>query len=54
MLEDEGVLGVVHIGIGSSLTLGGVVKAGIHYDLLMYRAGLDIDGIPILRNGQLV
>src|SRR5699024_8578584 len=35
MLEDEGVFGSVHIGIGSSVTLGGNVKAACHYDLIM-------------------
>ena len=34
MLEDEGVLGTCHIGIGTSLTLGGVTKAPCHYDLI--------------------
>ncbi len=53
MLEDEGVLGVVHIGIGTNLTLGGKVKAKVHYDLLMYGATLEVDGKIILRSGQL-
>ena len=35
MLEDEGVEGSVHIGIGTSITLGGTVKAACHYDLIM-------------------
>lgn len=52
MLEDEGVLGVVHIGIGTNITLGGTVKAAVHYDLLMYNATLELDGKTILKNGQ--
>lgn len=27
MLEDEGVIGTAHIGIGTSITLGGTVKS---------------------------
>ncbi len=53
MLEDEGVLGMVHIGIGTSITLGGKVKARVHYDLLMHGATLVVDGKAVLREGQL-
>lgn len=35
MLEDEGVIPTAHIGIGTSITLGGTVKAPTHYDLLI-------------------
>lgn len=53
MLEDEGVNGVVHIGIGTNITLGGKIKASIHYDLLMYNSTLNLDGYLILNNGEL-
>jgi len=53
MLEDEGVFGVVHIGIGTNITLGGKIKAAVHYDLLMYNATLNLDGSLILKDGQL-
>ena len=52
MLEDEGVYGSVHIGIGTNITLGGKVKAAIHYDLIMYGATIAMDGRVILENGQ--
>lgn len=44
MLEDEGVLGTCHIGIGTSLTLGGVTKAPCHYDLIMWHPTIVADG----------
>jgi 2,5-dihydroxypyridine 5,6-dioxygenase len=53
MLEDEGVLGVVHIGIGSSLTLGGTIKAKTHYDLLMYGATLTVNNQTLLAGGNI-
>lgn len=53
MLDDEGVFGSVHIGIGSNLTLGGNIKAAIHYDLLMWKATLELDGRVILGKGEL-
>jgi 2,5-dihydroxypyridine 5,6-dioxygenase len=53
MLDDEGVLGSAHIGIGSNLTLGGNIKAAVHYDLLMWKATLELDGKVILEKGEL-
>ncbi len=53
MLEDEGVLGVVHIGIGTNITLGGKIKAPMHYDLLMWKPSLWLDGNLILKDGIL-
>lgn len=48
MLEDEGVIGTAHIGIGTSITLGGETKAPIHYDLLMWNPRIEVDGKVIL------
>ncbi len=53
MLEDEGVMGVVHIGIGTNITLGGMVKATSHYDLLMHGATIMVDGKTVLRKGKI-
>jgi leucyl aminopeptidase (aminopeptidase T) len=52
MLEDEGVFGVVHIGIGTNITLAGRVKARLHYDLLMGGATLDVDGEVVRCEGK--
>lgn len=54
MLEDEGVRGSVHIGIGTSITLGGVVKAACHYDLIMTVATVVADGVELLRDGEIL
>lgn len=51
MLEDEGVFGTVHIGIGTNITLGGRVKAAIHYDLIMWHPTIKVDGKVILEKG---
>ncbi|MGB9700360.1 MAG: aminopeptidase [Thermodesulfobacteriota bacterium] len=52
MLEDEGVFGTVHIGIGTNITLGGNVKAAIHYDLIMWHPTIELDGKVILEKGK--
>lgn len=54
MLEDEGVYGSLHIGVGTNITLGGVVKAACHYDLIMTNPTLIADDIMILKDGQLM
>ena len=50
MLEDEGVLGTIHIGIGTSHTLGGEIMAPTHYDLLMWEPTIEVDGKVIQRD----
>ena len=53
MLEDEGVYGSVHIGIGTSINLGGTLKAACHYDAIMTGATVVADGVEILKNGKI-
>ncbi len=54
MLEDEGVLGTIHIGIGTSHTLGGEIVAPTHYDLLMWEPTSEGDGRGMQRNKEVV
>lgn len=54
MLDDEGIVGTIHIGIGTSLTLGGDVVAPMHYDLIMWEPTIEVDGIVVQRNKDLV
>ena len=53
MLEDEGVLGTIHIGIGTSHTLGGEIVAPTHYDRLMWEPTIEVDGRVIQRNKEI-
>jgi 2,5-dihydroxypyridine 5,6-dioxygenase len=53
MLEDEGVLGVVHIGIGTNISLRGKIETKIHGDLLMDGVTLIVDKESVLEEGQL-
>ncbi|MCZ6705658.1 MAG: leucyl aminopeptidase, partial [Bacteroidetes bacterium] len=54
MLDDEGVLGTIHIGIGTSHTLGGDVVAPTHYDLLMWSPEIEVDGVVIQRDQEIL
>ena len=51
MLEDEGVFGSCHIGIGASITLGGNVKASCHYDVIMKNGTIAADSRILMENG---
>ncbi len=51
MLEDEGVEGSIHFGIGTSENLGGVLRAACHYDLIVTGATVEVDGRVVLENG---
>lgn len=52
MLDDEGVIGTIHIGIGTSHTLGGNVVAPSHYDLLMWQPTIAVDGKVVQRERE--
>ena len=51
---DEGAFGTVHIGIGTSTLLGGKVKASIHFDAIMNKPTMELDGKLLLKDGQLM
>ncbi len=52
ILEDDGVLGVAHIGLVTDCTfLGGVIKARPHYDQSMKEATLSVDEVKVLEGG---
>lgn len=51
--QDHGAFGTVHIGLGTSANLGGTTKAAAHFDGMMYRPTLTLDGRVLLEGGQL-
>lgn len=53
MLNDHGVYGSIHIGIGTSSNLGGHTKAATHLDGIMTGASLELDGVMVVENGTL-
>lgn len=52
MLHDEGVYGTAHIGIGTSVLLGGEVKTLTHFDAVMWKPTLALDGQVVLEQGR--
>lgn len=53
MAEDEASQGVIHIALGTSVT-GGKVKAAGHYDTLISKGTLELDGVAVVKDGELV
>jgi len=52
MLEDEKILGTVHVAFGASAGIGGTVSVPIHLDVVIVDASLEIDGTPVLDAGR--
>jgi len=53
-LEDEKVLGTVHLALGNNVSFGGTNQIPIHLDGVIYNATLTLDGKEILNNGRWV
>ena len=54
VLEDEKILGTVHIAFGASAGIGGTVAVPVHLDVVVVEATLQIDGRPVLDAGRYV
>jgi leucyl aminopeptidase (aminopeptidase T) len=54
VLEDEKILGTVHIAFGASAGIGGTVSVPIHLDVVVVDASLQVDGRTVLEAGRYV
>ena len=54
MLEDEKILGTVHVAFGASAGIGGTVSVPIHLDVVILDATLEVDGQRVLDGGRYV
>jgi leucyl aminopeptidase (aminopeptidase T) len=54
ILEDEKMLGTVHVAFGASAGIGGTVSVPIHLDCLIADATLDVGGTRVLDAGRFV
>jgi leucyl aminopeptidase (aminopeptidase T) len=54
ILEDEKMLGTVHIAFGASAGIGGTVSVPVHLDCLIEDATLDVGGTRVLDAGRFV
>ncbi len=54
VLEDEKILGTIHIAFGASAAIGGKVQVPIHIDCVIMNATVAIDGHRLLKAGRLI
>ena len=54
ILEDEKMLGTVHVAFGASAGIGGTVSVPVHLDVLVEDATLEVDGTRVLDAGWFV
>src|SRR5206468_11476204 len=52
VLEDEKILGTIHVAFGASAGIGGTVSVPIHLDCVVMDASLVVDGTQVLDAGQ--
>lgn len=53
LLEDEKVLGTVHVAFGDNHSFGGEVRVGFHHDFVIQHPHVIVDGSAILSSGRL-
>ena len=54
LLEDEKILGTVHVAFGASAGIGGTVQVPVHLDCVVMKPDLTVDGEPVVRAGVLL
>jgi leucyl aminopeptidase (aminopeptidase T) len=54
VLEDEKILGTVHIAFGASAGIGGNVSVPVHLDCVIVEPTLDIGGTRVIEQGRFV
>jgi leucyl aminopeptidase (aminopeptidase T) len=54
VLEDEKILGTVHVAFGASAGIGGTVSVPIHLDVVVLDATLQVGGTTVLDGGRYV
>ena len=54
ILEDEKMLGTVHVAFGASASIGGVIQVPVHLDCVILRPELEVDGRVLVRDGELL
>jgi leucyl aminopeptidase (aminopeptidase T) len=53
ILEDEKILGSIHVAFGASAAIGGTVQVPVHLDCVVLEPTLEVDGETLVRAGKL-
>jgi leucyl aminopeptidase (aminopeptidase T) len=51
--EEKKARGTIHVALGSNVFYGGTVHSEVHIDMVIYRATVTMDGVAVVRDGEL-
>ena len=54
ILEDEKVLGTIHIAFGNNISMGGKIAVKLHVDGLVKKPTVYFDNYLVMDNGKLI
>jgi leucyl aminopeptidase (aminopeptidase T) len=54
ILEDEKIRGTCHVAFGASAAIGGTVQVPVHLDCIVLEPDVELDGVPVVRQGELL
>jgi leucyl aminopeptidase (aminopeptidase T) len=54
VIEDEKILGTVHVAFGASAAIGGTIQVPVHLDSVVMRPTLTIGAAEVVRDGELL
>jgi leucyl aminopeptidase (aminopeptidase T) len=54
LLEDEKILGTIHVAFGASAGIGGEIQVPVHLDCVVMKPTLTVDGAEVIRDGELL
>ncbi|MCX6152896.1 MAG: aminopeptidase [Candidatus Kapabacteria bacterium] len=54
ILEDEKVLGTIHVAFGNNVSMGGIISVPLHLDGIVLNPTVYVDGEMIIDNGNLL
>jgi leucyl aminopeptidase (aminopeptidase T) len=54
LLEDEKILGTIHVAFGASAGIGGEIQVPVHLDCVVMKPTLTVDGQEVIHDGELL
>ena len=54
VLEDEKILGTIHVAFGDNHSFGGVIRVASHQDGIVLKPSVVIDDVPLLAQGRML